>query len=143
MAASYGTPTPGKQAPGPTPDQLVSKENLATVVFDTTAEGMEVMKITFPRLSAQVNVRNILQQRSQEPQDFQLRSARDEALAEGIYNRLIGTTSKHNRIMLNMATQCGRNGPCHLDRPQLLDRLPLCGGHLRSGDPRVPGHDPQ
>ena len=49
MAASYGTPTPTTiRAAGPSPEALVDRTALGNVVFEPTAEGMQVMAITFP-----------------------------------------------------------------------------------------------
>eukprot|EP00966_Prymnesium_polylepis_P043884 1016931-Prymnesium_polylepis.1 len=39
---------PRQGSAGPTPDELVDKGVLAGVKFDPTAEGMQVMAITFP-----------------------------------------------------------------------------------------------
>eukprot|EP00966_Prymnesium_polylepis_P197636 4579920-Prymnesium_polylepis.1 len=40
-----------------------------------------------------------------------LRTQQDEALAAGVYNKLVATMAGHGRILLNMTSQNGRNGP--------------------------------
>ena len=110
MAASYGTPTPTTlRGAGPTPDCLVDKTALGHVVFDPTPEGMQVMAITFPAAMGAMYAgyfNSVLASK-----DFEIRSAQQQALSEGIYNKLIATMHQHPRVMLNMTTQNGRNGP--------------------------------
>ena len=43
--------------------------------------------------------------------DFTLHTQQDEALAAGIYNKLVTTMAGHGRILLNMTAQNGRNAP--------------------------------
>eukprot|EP00966_Prymnesium_polylepis_P045556 1054983-Prymnesium_polylepis.1 len=54
--------------------------------------------------------RNVLQSPTQE---FVLCTAREEALAEGIYNKLVLTMTAHGRVMLNMTAV---NGMDAMDR---------------------------
>ena len=106
MAASYGTPTPTTiRAAGPSPD----KTALGNVIFEPTAEGMQVMAITFPAALGAMYAHYF--HTAIDAKDFEMHSAQHKALAEGIYNKLVATMHQHKRVMLNMTTQCGRNGP--------------------------------
>eukprot|EP00966_Prymnesium_polylepis_P168730 3901680-Prymnesium_polylepis.1 len=52
-------------------------------------------------------------------ENFALHTQQDEALAAGVYNnKLVATMAGHGRILLNMTSQNGHNGPkcfCWLD----------------------------
>eukprot|EP00966_Prymnesium_polylepis_P050215 1162316-Prymnesium_polylepis.1 len=110
MAASYGTPTPGTiRSAGPTPGLLVDKTALANVKFDPTSEGMQVMAIMFPAALGAMYAHYF--NMAIATKHFTLRKQQDEALAAGIYNKLITTMAGHGRILLNMTAQNGRNAP--------------------------------
>jgi hypothetical protein len=83
MAASYGTPTPGKiRSAGPTPDLLVDKSALANVKFDPTPEGMQVMAIMFPAALGAMYAHYF--NTAIAAKDFTLHTQQDEALAAGM-----------------------------------------------------------
>ena len=110
MAASFGTPTPTTiRAAGPSPDVLVDKTALGNVIFEPTPEAMQVMAITFPAALGAMYAHYF--HTAIDGKDFDLHTAQHKALAEGIYNKLVATMHQHPRVLLNMTSQCGRNGP--------------------------------
>ena len=105
MAASYGTPTPvlrpvrfaGAPARRPTANLLVDKRprarRLGNVKFDPTPKGVEVMAITFPAaLGAMYAHLSSYQDGDRRQGLHTLHTQQHEALAEGIYNKLVTTT---------------------------------------------------